>query len=332
MNRSTNVVDNLVYYWDPNLGGSGGQGAYVTYTGFDNGGTGSGVPATTNNDFLQPGQAVFVEATSGANGPTNNLIMEYDVADLDSNGLVTGAANTVFSVDSTPEIYIEVWDRPALENGLRVNDATRIRFNGETAEPMGPTKFFNPGESIAIRNGDKHLAIADMQSPSESTLIDLPIYGVSMAEYVLRIKISELSTARAYLEDRMNGDRMELVDGWNIVPFSVDTANERTDLTDRFAISFGEKIDEGVEPAFAKAITLYPNPVMDGQLFLQLPGNIENATVTITNLLGQVVHDSYVANDQSSGNQINVLGVPSGLYHIKINANGVEYSDKIVIK
>ena len=335
MDRSTNVVDDLVYHWDPTLGGSNGYGAYVTYTGFDGPGTGSGMPSSSNNDYLQPGQAVFVVASAGANGPTNNLTMSFDPVDTDRNFLVTGAPNTVFSVETTPEIYIELWDSNALENGLGVNDATRLRFDGDTADLEGPLKLFNPGESIAIKNDGEHLALASVQKPDDQTLIPLFLYRLSLEEYVLRLKVSDLDAATAYLEDRSTGERTELVDGWNNISFTPDISSGTTDMADRFAISFGSKSAlpaEGTQAGFAKAITLYPNPVTDGQLFLQLPKEMDEATVTITNMLGQTVSKSKIANSSATGNLLDVYGLIPGIYHVKVSGKEIEHLQKLVIQ
>ena len=257
--------------------------------------------------------------------------MNFDPAHTDGGGLLTGAANTVFSVETSPEIYIELWDTRALNSGLNLNDATRLRLDGNTQRPEGPTKMYNPGESIAIKTGDSDLALAAMQLPDVATSIALPIYNLLMEEYVIRLKLSDMGTTSVYLDDRSTGERTELVDGWNNITFTADVGNGSTDMADRFAISFGEKTDLE-SPSFAKAISLYPNPVIDGQLFLQLPKEMDKATVTITNMLGQVVKSTEVANNAATGNMITVSGLTPGLYHINVIAEDAEYSDKVIIK
>jgi hypothetical protein len=68
------------------------------------------------------------------------------------------------------------------------------------------------------------------------------------------------------------------------------------------------------EPAFAKAVALYPNPTAD-QLTLRVDGAGRGAQVEIMNALGQVVSRSVAASEFTS---LNVASLHAGVYAVRL--------------
>lgn len=330
IDRSTNIEDNLVYFWDPTLGGSAGYGAYVTYIGFVNGGSGFGIPSTNNTDYLQPGQAFFVIASSGANGVNNDLVAEFDPADTDASQVLTGMSNRVFSVESNAEILIQLYDKAALENGLGMNDATLIRFCQGDDMVSGFKKLMNPAESLAIPAGNDYLAIANVDYPQQSREIPLSVLNLQQTDYIFRIKVEEMGSNKVYLEDKLFDEHHVLENGWNTIHFSSDKSNG-ANIEDRFAVVVGEK-SNAIDTAFAKAITLFPNPIEDGRLSVRLPSSEEEATITVKNLMGQQVYEQQIANNSAIGNEIDLTELAAGVYMFHIKTQNHDHVEKIIVR
>ncbi|MDP5077747.1 MAG: hypothetical protein NWQ19_06620, partial [Nonlabens sp.] len=87
--NSSDINNNIVYYWDPNLGGLTGRGAYATVSGFAGGGTATTSPASANTKFIQPGQAAFFVTTAGA----SSAVLRFRESDKGTNADL--AATTV---------------------------------------------------------------------------------------------------------------------------------------------------------------------------------------------------------------------------------------------
>ena len=73
-------------------------------------------------------------------------------------------------------------------------------------------------------------------------------------------------------------------------------------------------VQRAAEPAFAKAIALYPNPVAN-QLTLRVDGAGRGAQVEILNALGQVVSRSVATTDITS---LNVASLKAGIYAVRL--------------
>jgi hypothetical protein len=80
-------------------------------------------------------------------------------------------------------------------------------------------------------------------------------------------------------------------------------------------------------------ISLYPNPAKDN-FNIQFPNNyFENSKITIVNINGQVVKKQSVSqNDLTKSNSIEINGLNSGLYFIKIESIKISKVIKLIVQ
>ena len=87
----------------------------------------------------------------------------------------------------------------------------------------------------------------------------------------------------------------------------------------------------GVEELTSKdsEFEVYPNPVTDGRVTIQAPGQ-DNVAVSIYNVSGSLVYNDSIV--LAGGNASLVVSLPSGLYYIKLQGDKVSAVKKIIIK
>lgn len=87
----------------------------------------------------------------------------------------------------------------------------------------------------------------------------------------------------------------------------------------------------GVEELTSKdsEFEVYPNPVTDGRVTIQAPGQ-DNVAVSIYNVSGSLVYNDSIV--LSGGNASLVVSLPSGLYYIKLQDDKGSAVKKIIIK
>ena len=94
-------------------------------------------------------------------------------------------------------------------------------------------------------------------------------------------------------------------------------------ITDDINISIATGISE---TATKVGISIYPNPT-EGVLNLRVK-NFDNTTVRVFNLLGAQVYNQLLTSMDS---QISLNNLENGMYIVKIEGNGVNYSEKITL-
>lgn len=109
----------------------------------------------------------------------------------------------------------------------------------------------------------------------------------------------------------MNCNR-ETVSGWESFNWATTTKS-------------GALVDEAINSEFS----IYPNPVVDGTLYVQLR-NYQNAKIVITDMSGkQVLSHSLI----SANTSINVKGVlKSGLYFVQVTSKDNIFTNKVIVK
>lgn len=121
INASVNIIKGFVYYWDPTINVRGG---YVTRDLTVN----ANVPASNFNDFVQPGQAVFVRKLNNADAATLNF--------TEANKSVANANAGLFRTSNTPSNNL---------SALRLKLKTTI--DNQLQEVEGVLALFDPSYS-----------------------------------------------------------------------------------------------------------------------------------------------------------------------------------------
>ncbi|AGC76013.1 carboxypeptidase T [Nonlabens dokdonensis DSW-6] len=337
IDASTNIEDDVVYYWDPTLGGlTGSGGAYVTYTGFDGGGAGIATPASANNGFIQPGQAVFVRANAGANGPTNDAVISYRPDQTDISGLVTGASNSVTSIPSTgpASISMSLYDTASFTSGNSLSDGLLIRFGSNYSNAIGAgdyVKIMNFDESVAVEQLANNYAVAGRSLPVHNEVIQLNHYNYGDTDYTYTIDLTGLTSVDAYIYDQYTSTSTPLVDGFNTFNFTVDASIIGSIAADRFQLRF-ENVTLGVEDTIAgAAFTMYPNPAATNAVISMQSSQLasKQAKLRVTDLSGKLISDRAIEFSAQGLYEWKDSDLKTGLYILEVST---EEGDKLVRK
>ena len=76
-------------------------------------------------------------------------------------------------------------------------------------------------------------------------------------------------------------------------------------------------------------VSIYPNP-SSGTFTVQIPGAVNNASITVTDVSGKVLQVAYPQAGQHQ-TQVTLSNLASGTYMIQVEADGVQYRDKLVL-
>jgi hypothetical protein len=77
------------------------------------------------------------------------------------------------------------------------------------------------------------------------------------------------------------------------------------------------------------SISIYPNP-SSGTFMVQIPGAVNNATITVTDISGKVLQVLHPQPGEHQ-TQVSLTNLASGTYMVKVEADGVQYRDKLVL-
>jgi hypothetical protein len=116
-----------------------------------------------------------------------------------------------------------------------------------------------------------------------------------------------------------SGDGVSLEDGNGLVIYPLND-----DIGSGFSIQFNSDGVLGLEDNSLATVNLYPNPTSD----VLTVSNVENATIEIYNILGQVMT---IKTNISNQETIDVSGYAAGAYMAKISNAGVTTTKKFVV-
>lgn len=277
-----------VYVWNPNTGGIYGYGAYESYTLLD--GDFKTVPGGVINNYIQSGQAFFVQTsadanlkvgfteaaktdssenatyfrTGGANGKTNSMVLRSNLyAGSKTTGSVLDGTLQVFNPEYNPEV-----DR---------NDAR---------------KLFNTGVSLAIAKDGKLLIVERRPELLNTDTIDLRLTGAAANTYTFSFNASNLSQPglEGWLEDKFLGTKTPVnLDGETNITFTI-TNSSGSKASDRFRLVFEN--------------TRGPLPVD----FIKIKAQAKNKTVLVEWEVQQTDGEKYVIERSIDGMTFNPVG------------------------
>ena len=307
LTASTNMSTNVVYYWDPTLNARGG---YVTRD------LTTDVNDVTSsfNQYVQPGQAVFVKKDNTANVPTMTI--------TEANKSVANAAAGVFRNSNTST------DFGLLRVNLQANNQTiegvLALFNAEytwnvTSEDA--TKMSNLDEEVSFVQNNTNLAIALQSNPSATSELPIKIDKMRHTNYQWQFELNNYSGATPYLFDTLNNSYTQINNG-TVVPFTVDSTT-----TNRFKIVFQNGVLSNA--TFDNELAIYPNPAKSGASFYV--DGITEATVTVYNLLGQTIP----VQTKNQGTTLQVTpntNLSQGVYLVNITSKGSTQQVKWIVE
>jgi hypothetical protein len=310
-----------VWMIDPTLGTYGGYAAY-------DGTNWTPVTPTTNDSYIQSGQGFFVRTASNA------------TFTISESHKVSGNSNTWFqrSTSATPtpksddKIRILLYKQDNAEwkladGVLAVNSNTGNNAVDET----DTNKMTNFNENIMFRNGTTNLAIEYSALPQVGYVQPMRLTATTIQPYQLRLFTENYTNASVtpLLEDTVAGTFTPIPTDGSVltVPFTGITATSNApDQRFRIVYQKGELSNVDFTPLWA---AVYPNPVKDGILNVHLNTLEASTNFTLTNLVGQLVHQGKLENIQ---NTVALPQLPEGMYMLSITQEGKQYNSKIYIK
>ncbi|MCR9183599.1 MAG: T9SS type A sorting domain-containing protein, partial [Flavobacteriaceae bacterium] len=325
---STNINTNHYYVWDPTLGGTpipgepGGRGAYVAVDLTSGGNNNIGSQA---NQYLQPGQAAFVQTL---NNGGSSLTFE------ESHKAVSQTQTQVFNVLS--QISMMLYGANNYATGATASDGLRIKFSeagSNAVTPEDALKFYNLDENIATQNGNQLLSIESRALPEDEEVLPLFFNQYRYPSYVLEIAVNELTGVIAYLRDHYTGDQVALSnDQTTLYGFTIDPSITESIASDRFDIKFEQELLSTIDIDRSN-IVLFPNPAQEVVYLIAKSMVGEQVEVWLTNMLGQRLYTkSHKINDDGIVT-IDTSRLRSGVYLLELRGeNGFEFKTKLIIE
>ena len=289
---TTNMNTGVVYYWDPTLNARGG---YVTL----NLTTNNPSPTSNFNQYLQPGQAVFVQKTNTLSAATMTF--------TESNKAVAYAAAGVFRNANTADYgLLRVNLQANTNNQWQTIEGTLALFNDNyswnvTSEDA--TKMANLDEEVSFVQNNTSLAIACQPNPTATTELPIRLTNTRYTNYQWQFELTNYSGPTPFLVDTQNNSITQITNT-TVVPFTTDTN------ANRFKIVFQNALLN--TDTFATQVGLYPNPSKGNGFYLQLPSTAQ-ATVRLYNTLGQEIAISH-----NEGHYQAKQSLAAGVYHIMV--------------
>jgi hypothetical protein len=245
------------------------RGAYVTRTlGSDNNSI-----ASDFNQYLQPGQAVFVKKDNTANVPIMTI--------TENDKSIVSATAGVFRNASSNEIgLLRANLKASVKNQWKTIEGALALFHsnyswGATQEDAN--KLSNLDEEVSFVQNNTSLAIAMQSNPALTDELPIKLNTTRYTNYQWQFELTNYEGLTPYLFDAQN-NTFTKIDNNTTVPFTVN-GQEQT----RFKIIFQDTALSTTD--FNNKIVLYPNPgKADSSFYLT---GITNAKVTLCNLLGQ---------------------------------------------
>jgi hypothetical protein len=271
INASSNMNTSFMYYWDPTLNSRGG---YVTRNlNTDNNDVTSGF-----NEFVQPGQAVFVQKDNTATTATLTFTEANKAVGNVSAGMFRTPASTTHSA-------LRLKLMTTLNNTLTEVDGALLLFDNGYSwnfDSNDAIKLGNLDEQVAIIIDQQQVAIASQSVPNDNDMLAISLANFRQATYQWHFELDNYTGPAPFLHDTVLGTLTQITTA-TVIPFTVDNRITGS-YENRFQLLFQDTTLS--TPSLNNTITAYPNPARGGDdLFIT---NVSpTAIISVRNLLGQ---------------------------------------------
>ena len=315
VSSATNLKQ-FYYVWDPTLGT---RGAYVTRDLTTE--TNSSITSAVDN-YLQPGQACFVQASA-----TAATVLNF----TEANKYTTATNPSVFRFANTqeelPSLRVTLYDKNTLIAQGAAADGLVVLFGDDRTNAVDENdagKLINLDENLATKTGGKLFSIESKALPTLTDEVQLDINTYRSTDYTLVIEGKNIEGVTAKLFDQLNQAYTEIPESAAVnYNFSVNAGNAASVASDRFKIVFVDK------PALNNEVFLYPNPSTGGIINLTFTDNSQESKVSIINIMGQLLYSKKVEAGQAVN--LNQSFTP-GVYFVKVEQGGKSVVKKLIIK
>jgi hypothetical protein len=221
-------ISNTYTVWDGTIGT---QGAYVSWDGMTNNNASSNV-----NQYIQPGQAFFVETTS----------INPQLVIAETNKATSSTLSGVFKTKSSfQKIAFGIYKNVADLGGETNMDGCVVLFYPEASNAINSNdapKFSNGTENISIFRNNKNISIEHREMPLITDTIPIRVFQMQNGiTYTLKVFTHEFNTNYdPYILDKFTNTETNLTDTTNIL-FSVNSSIAAS-FNNRFYLVFKPRI------------------------------------------------------------------------------------------
>jgi hypothetical protein len=196
----TNVVDAFTI-WNPRAVGLYNVGGYENYSLAAGDYWLNGVVGGTKRNFIESGEAVFVQSNGAAGSIT---VREIDKALLSTN--VSRGYNAAKSAITIPTLDISLYTKDA-QNNATLLDAVSLNFDDSYSEAIDNNdvrKLINPINNLSIKTKNKLLVVEKRPAIVATDSIQLNLAGTAVANYEFEIypTLMNMASVEAYVVDR----------------------------------------------------------------------------------------------------------------------------------
>ncbi|MGB5980784.1 MAG: fibronectin type III domain-containing protein [Nonlabens sp.] len=320
---SRSSISDNVYYWDPTLNT---QGAYTTID-ITTSGAGTNGNATR---VLEPGQAVFLQELAGA---SSIMFSESDKVSGSSNvGILSTPTDTQY-------LRMKLYHTGQLQAGGSSIDGLIMKFNSSEnidVDLADAVKLTNIDENMAISHSSGSLlSIEKRPAPFTNEVIDLDMNQYRSTDYSFGVSMDPLQGMKVYVKDNMDNSMTEIVQGSGetMIDFTVNANDPASVDTNRFQLVF-ETVTLSIGSELSDSISIYPNPVNEDVLNIQVAGNVsaQKLKVQLFNSLGQLVRSEDVSNTTDVIQLRKMNDLKSGIYFVTIKGGNLDHTEKVVVE
>ncbi len=257
----------------------------------------------------------------------NSVTLNWNEEYVTSSSWLIHVWNTDF------DQYYMVNDKPATVTGLSSNvlynaEVIGLCFNGDTSSPSNTIQFTTrtckPVTNLSVSNITDHSAIVSWSGVAQSFIVEYGPQGFVAGEGI----ISEVNTTAEILSD------LEPNTAYSV---TVRTRCNDSSLSARVSVDFQTNSTQGIDNADDFNVFLYPNPT-SGLTTIALSGINEEVDISLIDINGRTVlqlHPTFDAESLSSNNskiEIDVSGLSSGAYFVRINTNHGTCYKKLIVE
>jgi len=325
--NSTNFNTNYMWIWDPTIGTLGNYAVVELSSGIPEDEFGTPIPLTSEaNEFLQPFQSCFLEATG--NSPTITFVESAKRDDANQSDNIG-----TFSDDIASSNALEIELYRATTQTLF--DAVKLRFDANyTTAPSfeDAKKLWNNTEHLAIINANQYLSIDKREFPQANDTIPLYAGNYQANQYTLQLDSGLGVNQTIFLYDAYLNQQLELENGTTTYNFDADTSVPESMSTDRFALIFNPEGLSSTLPEQSDTFRIFPNPVKD-QLTIKLGGieSYDDLHVECFDVLGRLQFQTRLETGLEE-QQLDVNSLSSGMYLLQISSKTQAYTQEFVKK
>lgn len=316
---SDNANFDHIWVWDPSISTFGGYLTYDASTGWSNE-TASYSNASGVETLIQSGQAFFVKPTTSS----TFTLKETHKSSLVDNGVF-------FKTSSSVVEQVRVVLNKQVQGNWQNEDAAVIVLyangnNGITNKDA--EKMIKGGENISVYTNQQQFSIEHRALAQNQDEVQLYLNGMNDAAlYKFALYTKDYSGIQPYLWDTLEDTYYVIPSDGTVYEHNFTVLNP-DDEKQRFRVVFSASLSASIDN-LAASVAVYPNPVTNGMVTIDLPVSITTANYAFINMLGQKVYEGKAVSGQ---NQVYLQNVSAGVYSVHFTVEGKDFSKKIIVK